>query len=273
LVLTHELANPATPQGRHWRSFLSRLVVAKSWSLTLSEIMLAPVPLTRVPKRLTTGWLINLLTSFAQPTKLKHNRWIGVGVNDVDTSSWLVTSQTRRVRCLCCWTSASPTTDSEVALTLVLMDTYITLMILRGRLMRLSLTKLENIALIIITIPLMLSPLCLLFFSTSGRLHSEFVRLLFYKLIGKLTVSLRCGITDYFEYRWHPCGVQITHSPITLANLSFINLVFIFRCSSSPYHPVYARGVDPSALAFSLSSHRHFIGSSGNRPLFNIFRS
>ena len=27
------------------------------------------IPPTRVPKRLTTGWLINLLTSFTQPTK------------------------------------------------------------------------------------------------------------------------------------------------------------------------------------------------------------
>ena len=65
----HSLPLVSVQQYRHWRSFLSRLVVAKSLSLTLSAIMLAPVPLTRVPKRLTTGWLINLLTSFAQPTK------------------------------------------------------------------------------------------------------------------------------------------------------------------------------------------------------------
>jgi hypothetical protein len=31
----------------------------------------------------------------------------------------------------------------------------------------------------------------------------------------------------------------------------------IFRCSSSPSNPVYARRVDSSALVFSLSSHRH----------------
>ena len=53
-------------QYRHWRSFLSRPVVAKS---SPSAIMLQPVPLTREPKRLTTGRLIKLLTSFAQPTK------------------------------------------------------------------------------------------------------------------------------------------------------------------------------------------------------------
>ncbi len=31
----------------------------------------------------------------------------------------------------------------------------------------------------------------------------------------------------------------------------------IFRCSSPPQNPVYARRVDPSTLAFCLSSHRH----------------
>jgi hypothetical protein len=36
-----------------------------------------------------------------------------------------------------------------------------------------------------------------------------------------------------------------------------INLVSIFRCSSPPHNPVYTSRVDPSALGFSLSSHRH----------------
>ena len=79
----------------------------------------------------------------------------------------------------------------EVDLTLVLMDTYITLMISIGNLMTLPLTKLENIELIIITIPLMLSPLCLLL---SVRLEGYTVNLCvfyFYKLIGKLTASLK----------------------------------------------------------------------------------
>jgi hypothetical protein len=40
-----------------------------------------------------------------------------------------------------------------------------------------------------------------------------------------------------------------------------INLVSIFRCSSSPSNPVYSRCVDSSALGFSLSTHRHsYIG-------------
>ncbi len=46
-----------------------------------------PVLLTRVPKRLTTGWLINLLTFFAQHIRLKHNRWLKAGVSIVGTSN------------------------------------------------------------------------------------------------------------------------------------------------------------------------------------------
>ncbi len=52
-----------------------------------------------------------------------------------------------------------------------------------------------------------------------------------------------------------------THTHPSLANISSINLVFVFRCSSSPSNPVYARRADFSALVFSLSSHRHsYIG-------------
>ena len=54
-----------------------------------------------------------------------------------------------------------------------------------------------------------------------------------------------CSTTDYFECRRSTCSVTISHSPITLANLSSINLVSIFRCSSPPRNPVYARRVDP----------------------------
>ncbi len=129
--------------------------------------------------------------------------------------------------------------------------------------------------------------------STSGRLHGEFVRLLFLQVHRETgvfftasgvqipqhdrgqfhyrrsafssQVKSKCGnildkatsTTNYFEYRRHTCGVKITHSPITLANLSSINLVSIFRCSSPPHNPVYVRRVDPQALALSLSSHRH----------------
>jgi hypothetical protein len=60
-----------------------------------------------------------------------------------------------------------------------------------------------------------------------------------------------------FECRRHTFTVTISHSPITLRNLSSINLVSIFRCSSPPRNPVYTRRVDPSDLPVSLSSHRH----------------
>jgi hypothetical protein len=49
----------------------------------------------------------------------------------------------------------------------------------------------------------------------------------------------------------------LVRSPITLPNLSFINLVSNFRCSSPPHNTVYPRCVDLSPSVFSLSSHRH----------------
>ncbi len=84
----------------------------------------------------------------------------------------------------------SPTTDSGVDLTLVLMDTYIALMILIGHLMRLSLTKLENIVLITITIPRPVSPLSLSFLVRPGGYTVNLCVFYFYKVIGKLTPSL-----------------------------------------------------------------------------------
>ena len=47
------------------------------------------------------------------------------------------------------------------------------------------------------------------------------------------------------------------HSPLTLWNLSPFNIVSIFRYPRTPCNPVYASLLDPSALAFSLSLHRH----------------
>jgi hypothetical protein len=129
--------------------------------------------------------------------------------------------------------------------------------------------------------------------STSRRLHSEFVLLLFLQAhretdrffaaagvqlaqhncvsstttarrsppssnprLGTFTsFSLRLSITDHIEYRRRTFSVKITHSPITLANLSSIDLVSLFRCCSPPRNTLYARRL--SALAFSLSSHRH----------------
>ncbi len=155
--------------------------------------------------------------------------------------------------------------------------------------MRMPLTRLENNVLTIIITPLTLSPLCLLLLV---RLGDYLCVLYFYKLIGKLTTfcsfrSSDCEIyqwlvplplcdvflttqvnygehsrqdyntTDSFEYRRHTFNITITHSPITLGNLSFINLVSIFGCSSPPLNTVYVRCVDLSSLTYSLSSHRH----------------
>ena len=172
------------------------------------------------------------------------------------------------------------------------MDTYITLMILKGHLMRLPLTKLENIELIIITTPPLPSPLLLLFLVRPGGYTVNLCAFYFtsssrnwpflcsfrssVSLIHQWPVPLQtrgvllvaqeqsrqhsrqgCSTEDHPERWWHTCGIQITHSPITLTNLSIVNLVFIFRCSSPSFNPVYVRSVNPSALAFSLSSHRH----------------
>ncbi len=60
--------------------------------------------------------------------------------------------------------------------------------------------------------------------------------------------------TCQFEYWWDTTHFKNTYSPITLGDISFINLVFIFRCSSSPRQPVYTRRVDFSVLVFSTTS-------------------
>jgi hypothetical protein len=142
--------------------------------------------------------------------------------------------------------------------------------------MRLLKTKSENIALTIITIHLILSPLWLLLLARLGGYIVNLCDFFFCNLIGKLTsfwqlqeFSLHNQTVDssttvtrrsspswnqrlviFFLSLWHyglyrqcTCVVKFTHSPITLANISSINLVSIFRCSSPPYNPVYVRRV------------------------------
>jgi hypothetical protein len=131
--------------------------------------------------------------------------------------------------------------------------------------------------------------------STSGRLHSEFVRLLFLqahretdRFFSASGVQLAQTDRGQFHFRRAAFSTHLksrvglplakaaalritltldgspiiskshTHgdSPITLANFSSINLVFILRYSSSSIIPVYAKHVDSSSLGFSLSSHR-----------------
>jgi hypothetical protein len=133
--------------------------------------------------------------------------------------------------------------------------------------------------------------------STSGRLHSEFIRLLFLQAHWEIDrffaasgVQLAQSTSGLFHFRraafsahlkaevgstlakaaalriklnidGTPITFKNTYSPITLANVSSINLVFIFSCSSSPWNPVYGvtygRREDSPAFVFSVSSHRH----------------
>ena len=77
--------------------------------------------------------------------------------------------------------------------------------------------------------------------STSGRLHSEFIRLLFLqahretdRFFAASGVQLAQSNRGQPKYRWRAYHIKNAHSPISLANISSINLVSVFRCSSSP---------------------------------------
>ncbi len=129
--------------------------------------------------------------------------------------------------------------------------------------------------------------------STSGRLHSEFVRLLFlqthletdrfFETSGvqstqstsvfhfrrvaflqqlKSKVGLALAKAAVLRIVLNLDGAPVaskSHSPFTLGNFSFVNLVFIFRSSSSTTNPVCKRRVD--LLVCSLPLHRHsYIG-------------
>ncbi len=129
--------------------------------------------------------------------------------------------------------------------------------------------------------------------STSGRLHSEFVRLLFLqahretdRFFAASGVQSTQSTSDQFHFRRAAfsqhlkskvglalakaavlrINLNIDGAPIASksANFSFVNLVFIFRCSSSTTDPVYERRVN--LLVCSVPLHRHsYIG-------FNSFR-
>ncbi len=77
--------------------------------------------------------------------------------------------------------------------------------------------------------------------STSGRIHSEFVRLLFLqeRQHPRISKSADLHITLYIDVT--PLPLIPTYTPL------------VFRCPSPPLSPVYVSRVDPSALAFSLS--------------------
>jgi hypothetical protein len=108
------------------------------------------------------------------------------------------------------------------------------------------------------------SPGFLLFYSATNKL--DFVRMSISCITECLShinprivyhLIINNNRRDCPEYRRHTYrfSFESTYSPMTLANLSSINLVSIFRSSSPPHNPVYASRVDPSVLGFSLSSH------------------
>ncbi len=87
------------------------------------------------------------------------------------------------------------------------------------------------------------------------------------RLIGKLTAFLQLqefSLCRHTQVASSPSAARLSFSsyrakPFTLANFSFVNLVFIFRCSSTTTNPVCARRVN--LLVYSLSLHRHsYIG-------------
>jgi hypothetical protein len=146
-------------------------------------------------------------------------------------------------------------------------------------------TKSVNIARTIITTLLTLSRLCRLLLVRMDVYIMTLSDFYSYRIIGKLTVffSFRssvseiklgsyvlslsprdcpesaqvkmwtatrkdCCFTCYPQSRWRTYRISFSHSPITFTNISVINLVSIFRCSSSKTNSVYARRVNSLVL-------------------------
>ncbi len=113
--------------------------------------------------------------------------------------------------------------------------------------------------------------------STSGSLHSEFVSLLFLQSHRETDLFFESSGVQLPE----STGVQFHyHRPSFSSHLKskIVNILTnsIFRCSSPPRNPVYVRRVDPSALSFSLSSHRHSYDMFNNKQQHQdwfLFRS
>jgi hypothetical protein len=109
--------------GHRWKAASGLLVVAGSFSWMRWETISVLVPLIRVSKRLMNGWLINWLTFSVPHIQPRRNTLLKSGVDIVGKLNWCPTSRKRWARFLWSRTSVSPTTVSEVALTLVLTDT------------------------------------------------------------------------------------------------------------------------------------------------------
>jgi hypothetical protein len=88
----HSLPRPWAPRSRLLLRSRSRLVVAKSSDSILLVTTSALVPPIRVPRRLTTGRLINSLTFSAQHTKVKTQqvaRSRGQQCGDIELAGYL----------------------------------------------------------------------------------------------------------------------------------------------------------------------------------------
>jgi hypothetical protein len=81
------------------------------------------------------------------------------------------------------------------------------------------------------------------------------------RLLISLLLFLGTSILSVFPRMGGSGALSVAHSPLTLANFLSINLVSVFRCSSSTTNPVSERRIDSSVLVFSLSLHRYsYIG-------------
>ena len=115
----------------------------------------------------------------------------GEAVSDVGTLSWLPLSRTRRVRCLWCWTSAfaherfGSSSDPSINGHLHYPND------LDGPLNEAAADKIRQYRADYNNRPSNAISFMPALASTSGRLHSEFVRFLFYRPIGKLTAFLQ----------------------------------------------------------------------------------
>jgi hypothetical protein len=82
----------------------------------------------------------------------------------------------------------------------------------------------------------------------SHTLRDQFVRAFIFHFSG----------SSFFCLCFHISGIPFFFLfSSSQTSVLWINLVSILWCSSPPRNPVYPRRVDPSAVAFSLSSHRH----------------
>ena len=128
--------------------------------------------------------------------------------------------------------------------------------------MRLPMIKYGNIALTTTITLLTLYHLYLLLLVRLGGYIVNLSDFYSYRIIGKLTDFFAVsGVQLAQQYRWGVYHFKNTYSPITLGNISSINLVSIFRCSSSAHNSVNPRRVNSSTLVCSLSLHRNsYIG-------------